>query len=151
MKKKQFLQNQASKGNSVSQNQLGRMYFYGEPENGVHQSYKIGLRWLHCAAAKGNDDAYYKLGWMYMFGEGVSPDNKLAVKFFKQAAVRGNTLGMEQVGHYYFEEKDYKKAAIWFKRALDTEWRTPTPLEKKTDDMKSFEIEQARQRLNVAA
>lgn len=139
MNKKSYLQKLAREGNSVAQNQLGQMYFWGQSDVGINQSYKMAIRWYRLSAAQGNDNALYSLGWAYKFGEGVSQNYEMALKYFKRAAVRGHEQAMYEVGTYYYENKDHKKAAIWFKMSLESGWRNRTPLELKTWNMKERE------------
>ena len=85
MNKKSYLQKLAREGNSVAQNQLGRMYFWGQSDVGISQSYKMAIRWYRLSAAQGNDNALYSLGWAYKFGEGVSQNYEMALKYALKA------------------------------------------------------------------
>ena len=53
--------------------------------------YATALRIWKPLAKQGNAYAQYWLGWMYAMGEGVSYNNKTAVKWYRLAAKQGDT------------------------------------------------------------
>ena len=61
------------------------------------------------------------LGWMFLNGLGVSKDIPKALALFQNAAQRGNSTAMVNLGNYYeFQEPaDYKSAAHWYRLAAE--------------------------------
>ena len=77
--------------------------------------------WLLKAAEQSNPRAENNLGVMYELGEGVSVDNKAAIKWYRRAAEHGNADGEYNLGEMYDKGKgvavDHGEAIKWYKKA----------------------------------
>ena len=80
-----FHENNAKKGNAISQNLLGDCYFYGE---GVPQNYAMALKWYKRAAEQDFMDAQWNLGYCYSCGFGIEKNMKEARKWFRKAKTK---------------------------------------------------------------
>ena len=93
------------------------MYFLGILHN-RQQEFSSARWWFLKSAAKGNFEAMYILGIMYEKGEGVSEDNKKALKWYMRSAEKGNPDAMYKLGCLYMNgkgtTKDYAVAVEWF-------------------------------------
>jgi TPR repeat protein len=71
----------------------------------------------------GNAAAKNKIGDCYYSGFGVSEDQKLAIKWYSEAAQLNNSDALVNLGTIYLNgipgliERDYKKAKTYFVRA----------------------------------
>ncbi len=63
--------------------------------------FTTALREWTTLAKQGNADAHYNLGLMYASGQGVPQDDKMAMKYFAQAAERGDAEIQYKVGLRY--------------------------------------------------
>lgn len=78
--------------------QLATNYEHGRA--GVKQDYHEAFQ-LYCQAAlKGDADSAYSIGFMYFNGRGKPRDLALALRWFKQAADRGDTHAQKMVARY---------------------------------------------------
>jgi TPR repeat protein len=99
----------------------------GDYEDGlaaVHRGdYATALKLLIPLAQKRHAWAQYNLGVMYDQGEGVAPDDKEAVKWYRLAADQGIAQAEFNLGHMYYEghgvAQDYKEAMKWYRLAAD--------------------------------
>ena len=73
---------------------------------------------LRQLAEQGNAMAQFNLGWMYAFGEGISEDDREAVKWYTLAAEQGYVSAQFYLGGmYYYGEgvlKDNVYAYVWW-------------------------------------
>jgi uncharacterized protein len=99
----------------------------GEYEDGlaaVHRGdYATALKLLIPLAQTGHAWAQYDLGVMYDHAEGVAPDDKEAVKWYRAAAAQGNAWAQSKLGNMYNQghgvAQDYKEAVKWYRLAAD--------------------------------
>jgi TPR repeat protein len=63
---------------------------FGEYNPGSQETYLDSAKWLKAAIAKGRSDAMRRLGVYYYNGQGVIADQALAIRYFKEAARRGD-------------------------------------------------------------
>ncbi len=78
----------AKKGDSMAQNQVGYWYFIGRH---VHQNYEEAVKWWVLSGKQGNPYALGNLGISYQAGFGVTPDSVRAVGLLDRALKEGNT------------------------------------------------------------
>ena len=101
-------------GNSVSQSQLGQMYYEGL---GVSQDFSESAKWHKLAADNGNSSSQLMMGLMYGEGSGVPIDHSESVKYFKMAADQGESAAYFALGIAYYEgegiDQDYTEALKW--------------------------------------
>lgn len=66
------------------------------------------------AACPDGGQAANNLGWMFLKGKGVAQDTEKALALFRNAAERGNSIAMVNLGNYYeFAEKQDDKHAVY--------------------------------------
>jgi hypothetical protein len=85
----------AERGDSVSQNLLGWMYFNGE---GVKKNDKEAVKWMQMAAIQGNPDAQAAYAYMLFYGRGTRIDQIEAGEWYLRAARQGNEDAREYLG-----------------------------------------------------
>ena len=111
---------EAINGNSVAQNHVGSMYFYGL---GVNKNYKTAVKWYKKSADKGNPLGQFNLGNCYFYGLGVKKDQVESVILFRKAANQGNAQAQLLLGQCYYNgygiKKDVNMAIYWLKKASD--------------------------------
>ena len=100
-------------------NNLGLMYQYGR---GTSRDCKKAIHFYKLAIKQNSSSGMYNLATIYCNGIDVKPDNKLAIKLFREAAKCGNSKSQKVLGTiYYFGslgvKKDYTKAFKWIKKA----------------------------------
>ena len=61
----------AEQGNSVAENRLGEMFFYGQ---GVKKNLSEAFKWIKLSADNGYNEAQYNLGMCYQWGHFVKKD-----------------------------------------------------------------------------
>lgn len=72
------------------------------------------------AKAKAGDvEAMVNTGTNYEFGLNVRADEDEALKWFKKAAARGSTMGMNAAGEIYAKRKDWEESFQWYSKAAD--------------------------------
>lgn len=111
----------AGMDNEESQAQLGSMYLLGR---GVNQSKKKAVKLFKKAARRGQDLALWHLGMAHREGYGgLKKSDKLAVKYWQQAAELGSSEGQASLGHMYLQglgvKKDERKAHEWLAKAAE--------------------------------
>ena len=135
----------AERGDTRSQDALGRMYARGEgvpkdrneaekwfkmssEQSDAFMSYNHGdfetaLRVYRPLAEKGQVLAQYILGLMYANGHGVPESYPEGLKWLTKAAEQGEAKAQFSVGVIYFKglgmAKNYAEAFKWYKRAAD--------------------------------
>ena len=74
-------------------------------------------------AEGGNSEAQYQLGITYYIGDGVWPDNREAVKWYRKAAEQGHAKAQYKLGCAYSigsgVKQDDKEAVKWFRKAAE--------------------------------
>ena len=86
----------AEQGDWIAQFSLGRIYFIGGP---VSRDTAMAKKWLELAAADERDSgAAFLLGLLNDDGQGTATNYKVAEKWYRQAAERGNPFAMEKLG-----------------------------------------------------
>lgn len=114
--------NLANKGDAVSQNILGNMYFDGR---GVSLDYAASLVWYRKAADQGNTEAQYNLGYQYENGLGIAQDYNEAFHLYSKAAAKDNIDAMYHLGILYYHgngiKKNYITALTWLLKAAHSE------------------------------
>ena len=88
---------------------------------GVEKNAKEAFKWYEKVASRGSDDGLHHLGNSYAYGKGVMKNKALAMKSYKEAADNGHAASMYSMGGMHYTNKDYKKAAEWFKRTYERE------------------------------
>ncbi len=85
--------------------------------------YATALREWRPLAKQGDAKAQSNLGVMYVNGEGVSQDDREAVKWYRRAAKQGNTKAQFNLGFMYNNGKgvprDDREAVKWYRRAAE--------------------------------
>ena len=73
------------------------------------------------SAEQGHADAQHSLGWMYRRGEGIAPDDKKAVSWFRKAAEQGHAGAQNNLGWMYENgkgvEQSDEQAYRWYGKA----------------------------------
>lgn len=114
------LQNKAEFGIADAQNELGRMYEYGEC---FSRDFEEAARWYLLAAEQGHVNAQKVLGFMYAVGMGVPQDDDEAVKWFRKASVQGHPEAQVGLGIAYFRglgvARDLREAHKWFRQSAE--------------------------------
>lgn len=89
-----------------------------ENGNGIlEQDYELARLTYLSAAADGNAVAMNNLGWLYHNGMGVEADDDKARSYFEQAADKGCTLAMINLGNLGEDAEDYEDAYKWYRMA----------------------------------
>lgn len=70
-------------------------------------------------AEKGDAEAIAKLSYCYCFGIGTEVDEEKARKLTFKAAEMGFPVAIDIAGGYYYCDKNYEKAAEYFRRAAE--------------------------------
>jgi uncharacterized protein len=71
------------------------------------------------AASAGHADAVLAMGWFYLNGAGVKRDVEQARKWYRKSARRGEPKTMFSLGQIAYDERNFRDAVTWFKRAVD--------------------------------
>ena len=78
---------------------------------------------LRAKAWLGGVDSQLELAHRYSAGDGVTPDEKEAVYWYRKAAEQGDVGGQYHLGLAYLEgagvTRDYDQAAKWFRKAAE--------------------------------
>ena len=110
----------ASKGHTVSLNELGSAYYYGY--YGLPVDYKSAFYWLNRAYKQGDEIAPHIIGLMYQKGQGVRKNIKKSTRYYKLSADRGYDLGMFTYGMHLYEgigiEKNTDLAEKYFQNSI---------------------------------
>ncbi len=80
----------AQAGDARAQNNLGVIYLRGG--DGIEQDYALALQWISQAAEQGMSEALRNLATMYQNGFGVAPDEAMAERLNRLAALRPGEL-----------------------------------------------------------
>jgi TPR repeat protein len=73
---------------------------------------------LFLAAAKnGEEDAYNSVGYFFDHGIGVKKDAASAYAWYRRAAMRGNLAGCLNLGVWYRDAQNIRRARFWFEKA----------------------------------
>lgn len=87
------------------------------------KDYAAALKELQPLASKGDAAAQFQLGEMYDQGTGVPLDEKIAVSWYRKAAVQGYAKAQNMLGIMYENRAgvplDYKKAMSWYRKAAE--------------------------------
>lgn len=110
----------AEQGDWIAQFSLGRIYFLGGGT--ISRDTAMAKKWLELAAADERDSgAAFLLGLLNDDGQGTATNYKLAEKWYRQAAERGNPFAMEKLGLLLFKgvvaepgPKNKEEAYIFF-------------------------------------
>ncbi len=85
--------------------------------------FPVAHRMLLPMAERGDAVAQETLGFMYLRGEGVAPDDAIAFRWFKLAALAGRPDAEFELGKMYRDGRgvsaDGNAALSWFRRAAD--------------------------------
>ena len=122
------LREDAAKGNSSAQAQLGQEYLVGSlsgPTNGFDIT--TAKLWLQRAAAQNEPMALYLLGAMRENGQGFERDLKAAMTFYLRAAELNNGPAQEALARVYAQGglgmPDYVESHKWQILANKHGWR----------------------------
>jgi len=80
-------------------------------------STKEAVELYQLAADQGYADAQCNLGWCYMDGIGISVNKLLGKKYYQDAANQQDAIAQNNLGHYYENKGDRKRAAEYFESA----------------------------------
>lgn len=114
----------AEQGYDGAQLNLGILYADGE---GVPQDYAEAFKWFTKASEQGNANAQDCLAKLYLHGNGTNKDVKKAETLFVSSAEKGNKNAMNNLGRLYLIAKDYQKAEMWLKKAVEKNETSPYP------------------------
>lgn len=110
----------AEDGNRYAQENLGKMYVYGE---GVDKNYVKAVFWFKKSANQGLARAQFNLAMMYSQGKGVAKDYDIAANWFKKAKQQGHQRARTKLGVMYKYgkgvKKNYAEAAILLKESAE--------------------------------
>lgn len=116
----QSLHQDALKGDSNAQYELGYSYLFGE---GLEKDEQTGFKWLLESAKQGISDAQYYVGWCYFNGVGVSKDAQLGFLWSLKAAEQGHADAQCVVGLCCFNEngasKDEPQGYRWLLKSAE--------------------------------
>ena len=117
---------EARKGDSWSQLEVGNIFFHGSElikrevifSKPIKKNLEEAFKWVKLSAEQGNDFAQYYLADMLYYGHGVKKDFYQSLKWLKVAAKGGNLSAQNNLG-YYFEngigvEVNLKEAKSWY-------------------------------------
>jgi TPR repeat protein len=113
------------RGHVLAATRVGSMLYHGiavkpDRDEGTRKVRAVIPR-LRRKAEEGNADAQTLLGGLYRDGPGVEPDNQEAVRWYRQAADKGEPWGMYNLGAMYANGfgvgKNPKEALRWFRKA----------------------------------
>jgi TPR repeat protein len=107
----------AESGDSNAQYDLSERYHRGI--GGVKKDQSQAIKWVKLAAKQNNSGAQNSLGYYYNRGLGVPQDSERALEYYKLAAKQEHRIAINNVGTFLMESEDYKKAAKFFRKALD--------------------------------
>ena len=74
---------------------------------------------LIAQAESGDVDAMVMVANCYNGGMHVEKSDKLAYKYYKMAANKGDVEAVNNLGYLYYRQKNYKEAEKYFKQAAD--------------------------------
>lgn len=110
----------AGSGDSISQFNIGLIYFYG---NGETQNYAKALIWFGKAAVQGDVEAQFNLGLMYKQGRGVEQNDAIAAQWFSMAARLGDMNAQCNLGVMCYQglgvPKNYNEAVNLYRLAAE--------------------------------
>lgn len=88
---------------------------------GIRKSPETAVRWYKLAAGQGDRQAAFALARAYFEGTGVEKSEAEARKYIAQAAAAGHGAALYNLGIVAMEGeiKDYRKAASYFRKAID--------------------------------
>ena len=114
----------AEQGNATAQLNLGILYADGEI---IPHDYSEAFKWFTKASEQGNAKAHYCLARLYLHGYGTNKDVKKAETLFVSSAEKGYKKAMDNLGRLYLIAKDYQKAEMWLKKAIENNESSPYP------------------------
>ena len=74
---------------------------------------------LAIAASQGNAEAQFELGCIYDKGLGVTRNYEEAIKWYREAAKRGNARAKNNLGYIYQDMHNYEEAIKWYREAAE--------------------------------
>lgn len=84
-------------------------------------NYAMAEREFSRLADNGDATAQYRLGLMYDYGHGVPQDDRLALTWYRKAAIQGHAEAQFRVGAMYDTgqgtARNYKAALSWYRKA----------------------------------
>lgn len=120
---RKLVQQAAEKGLPEAQYTLSALYRNGI---GGEKNKTLSLSLLNASASQGYVEAEAFLGQVYSSGMGnydISRDQKIAIKWFKKAALKGHATSQNKLGFYYKHGRgvdlDKSLAASWFLKAAE--------------------------------
>ena len=114
----------ANAGDAMSMNEMG-VSFAGSPSTGWKRRVddETAVEWYKKGRAAGSEVACANLAYCYLEGKGVEKSQVEAFKLFNEAATKGDSRSMRQVGLYYLNGEgvsvDKQLAASWLKKAAE--------------------------------
>jgi len=106
----------AQAGNDFANNNLGKMYFFGEF---VEEDELKALSYFIEAAEQGFEGSYYYLGFLYVFSDVVEKDYQKSFEYFKKSYATGNSNAAAGLASLYGTGRGVKKdidKAIYYLR-----------------------------------
>jgi len=118
------VQKQADRGNSAAQFAIAMWYYQGKEGLPVDKPKAVAYMMLAAENEDPNPDAQCNLGLFYLYGEIVQKDNVKAVKWFCEAAARGNAIAQYWLGVGYYNgdgglTRDVNEATRWFRKSAE--------------------------------
>lgn len=105
----------AEAGDPLSQYYIARIYHFGE---GRERDIDKAIKWYERSAEAGAKLAQYNLGIIYITLSDYR-DYDAAKSWFNKAAHQGYSKAQYNLSQLYHEEKNYKEAIKWTKRAAE--------------------------------
>lgn len=120
-KAKELYEQAAQKGYTTAYYYLTWLYYQDEEspkDTMIKLDYKKALEYLKKGHERKDYRATNLIGVFYEKGFGVKKDREKAVSYYKMAASK-DMFAAYHLGQYYYDIKDYKKAAKQYKQAED--------------------------------
>ena len=114
-----WLKKAADQDHTLSQYQLGELYFYGEL---VDEDLNLAYAWYEKAALRGNMQAQYQLVELLSYEDFPDPENKLSFSWCEKSANQGYAPAQVELADRFLDgeegaEKNIDKALFWYKKA----------------------------------
>uniref|UniRef100_A0A8C5SFF7 SEL1L family member 3 n=1 Tax=Laticauda laticaudata TaxID=8630 RepID=A0A8C5SFF7_LATLA len=112
-----WLKHEAVRGDSVAQQRLGQMLFWGQ--QGVEKNIRKAVEWYAKGALENEDPvSLFDYSIVLFKGQGVKRNRRLAFQLMKKASSKGFPQAVNGLGWYYHTfKRDYAKAAKYWLKA----------------------------------
>ena len=106
----------ARQGSTEAQLRVAKFYY---ARNAGKRDLGMAMQWFQKASDQGSAEATAWLGAGYLYGHGVGKDEKQAEILIRQAADKGDPVGLRFMGVLAEKAKDYSQAAEFYGRAKE--------------------------------